>query len=103
MHHGRAALPAAAKNTSLEQVDSLLRFIVNVDKQHLVPPVPVPDSANDLLPRRIGQVEFQSASGLLDVPGPSCTNQPARKVCVLGLFLAFRLSILGIGFLINSL
>ena len=37
MHHGRAALPAAAKNTSLEQVDSLLRLIVNVDKQYLVP------------------------------------------------------------------
>ena len=102
MHHGRAALPAAAKNTSLEQVDSLLRFIVNVDKQHLVPQFQFRILPR-FIPRRIGQVEFQSASGLLDVPGPSCTNQPARKVCVLGLFLAFRLSILGIGFLIDSL
>ena len=102
MHHGRAAFPAAAKNTALEEVKGLLRFIVNMDKQHLVP-----QFQSRILPRfipcRIGQVEFQPASGLLDVPGPGCTNQPARKVCVLGLFLAFRLSILGIGLLIDSL
>ena len=102
MHHGRAAFPAAAKNAALEQVESLLRLIVNVDKQHLVPQFQF-----RILPgfvrRRIGQVEFQPASGLLDVPGPGRGNQPACKVCVLGLFLAFRLSILGIGLLINFL
>ena len=102
MHHGRAALPAAAKNTSLEQVDSLLRLIVNVDKQHLVPQFQFRILPR-FIPRRIGQVEFQSASGLLDVPGPGRTNQPARKIRIFRLFLSFFLGSIGIGLLIDSL
>ena len=102
MHHGRAALPAAAKNASLEQVESLLRLIVNVDKQHLVPQFQF-RILPGFVPRRIGQVEFQPASGLLDVPGPGCTNQPARKIRIFRLFLSFFLDSIGIGLLIDSL
>ena len=102
MHHGRGALPAAAKNTSLEQVDSLLRLIVNVDKQHLVPQFQF-RILPGFVPRRIGQVEFQPASGLLDAPGPGRGNQPARKIRIFRLFLSFILDSIGIGLLIDSL
>ena len=80
----------------------LLRCIVDTGEQHFIPQFQL-RILPGFVPRRIGQVEFQLAAGLLDIAGPGRGNQPACKIRVLRLFLFFRLGGIGIGLLIDFL